>query len=77
MDATIAVVPEIRRFLEDTKRLRENPPKSRNSLIAGSILASAVFVGSTVLYTSNTSMGEIGMVGSAVIMGITVALKGH
>jgi len=77
IDATIAVVPEIRRFLEDTKRMRERPPRTQNTMVAGSILASAVFVGSTVLYTAYASMGEIGMAGSAVIMGITVALKGR
>lgn len=77
VDAAIAVAPEIRRFLEDTKRMRDNPPRQKNTLVAGSILASAVFVGSTVLYTANTMIGEMGMVGSAVIMGITVALKGR
>ena len=75
IDATIAVVPEIRKFLEDTKRIRENPPKSRNALLAGSILTAAVFVGSTILYTSSQLIGEIGMVCSAVIMGATVAIK--
>lgn len=75
VDASIAVVPEIRKFLEDTKRLRENPPKTNNSLLAGSILSAAVFVGSTILFTTNHLIGEIGMAGSAVIMGISVAIK--
>lgn len=75
VDATIAVVPEIRKFLEDTKRLRENQPKSKNNLIAGTILTAAVFVGSTILYTTNPLMGEAGMVCSVAIMGITIAIK--
>lgn len=77
VDATVAVVPEIRKFLEDTKRIRDNPPKSRNTLLAGSILSAAVFVGSTILYTTNPLVGEIAMAGSAVIFGITVAVKGR
>lgn len=77
VDATIAVVPEIRKFLEDTKRMREHPAKQRNTLVAGSILAAAVFVGSTILYTTNALTGELGMLGSAAIMGITVAIKGR
>ncbi|MDE1828892.1 MAG: AarF/ABC1/UbiB kinase family protein [Thaumarchaeota archaeon] len=76
VEATIAVVPEIRKYLEDTKRIRESPPKP-NTLLAGSILTAAVFVGSTILYTTNPLLGEVGMICSAVIMGITVAIKGR
>ncbi len=75
VDAAIAVVPEIKKFLEENRRLRENPPKSKHFLIAGSILSAAVFIGSTVLYTVNSLVGEIGMIGSVAIMGISIALK--
>ena len=75
VDSAIAVVPEIRKYLEDTKRIRENPPKSKNTLLAGSILSGAIFVGSTILYTANHLVGEMGMISSAVIMGITIAIK--
>ncbi|MGI0086855.1 MAG: ABC1 kinase family protein [Nitrosotalea sp.] len=75
VDSAIAVVPEIRKFLEDTKRMRENPPRSKNILLAGSILSAAIFVGSTILYTTNHLVGETGMIGSVVIMGITIAIK--
>jgi len=77
VDATIAVVPEIRKFLDDTKRMRENPPKPKYTMLAGSIMSAAVFVGSTILYTTNSLMGEIGMIGSVVIMGVTIATKGR
>ncbi|HKU32379.1 MAG TPA: AarF/ABC1/UbiB kinase family protein [Candidatus Nitrosotalea sp.] len=77
VDATIAVVPEIRKFLDDTKRMRENPPKPRYTLLAGSIMSAAVFVGSTILYTTNSLMGEMGMIGSVVIMGAAIAAKGR
>jgi hypothetical protein len=77
VDSAIAVVPEIRKFLEDTKRMRENPPKSKNTLLAGSIMSGAIFVGSTILYATNHLVGEMGMIGSVVMMGITVAIKEH
>ncbi len=75
VDSAIAVVPEIRKFLEDTKRMQENPPKSKNILLAGSILSGAIFVGSAILYTTNHLVGEMGMMGSVVIMGITIVIK--
>ncbi|MDE1861316.1 MAG: AarF/ABC1/UbiB kinase family protein [Thaumarchaeota archaeon] len=77
VEAGIAVLPEIRRFIEDTKRMRENPPKPKNTLLAGSILASAIFVGSTILYSDSMIIGQAGMAGSAIIMAITVALRGR
>ncbi len=77
IDSAIAVVPEIRKFLDDTKRMRENAPKPKNVLLAGSILSAAVFVGSTILYTTNHLIGEIGMIGAVAIMGISVVMKEH
>ena len=75
IDSAIAIVPEIKKFLEENRRMRENPPKSKNILLAGSILSAALFVGSAILYTVNNIVGEIGMVGSVVVIGISVALK--
>lgn len=75
VDSAIAVVPEIRKFLEDTKRMRENPPKPKNTLLAGSIMSGAIFVGSAILYTTNHLVGEMGMIGSVIMMGITIAIK--
>jgi len=75
VDSAIAVVPEIRKFLEDTKRMREHPPKQKNTLLAGSIMSGAIFVGSAILYTTNPLVGEMGMIGSVIMMGITIAIK--
>jgi predicted unusual protein kinase regulating ubiquinone biosynthesis (AarF/ABC1/UbiB family) len=75
VDSAIAVVPEIRKFLEDTKRMRENPPKSKNALLAGSIMSAAIFIGSTILFMTNQLVGEVGMISSVVMMGITIAIK--
>jgi predicted unusual protein kinase regulating ubiquinone biosynthesis (AarF/ABC1/UbiB family) len=75
IDSAIAIVPEIRQFLEQNKNMQTNKPKSRTVLLSGSILSAAVFVGSTILYSTNNLAGEIGMIGSVVIMGISVLLR--
>lgn len=77
IDAAIAVVPEIRQFIEQNKNMQTNKPKSKIVLLSGTILAAAVFVGSTILYSTNNTVGEIGMIGSAIIMAISIALKEH
>jgi predicted unusual protein kinase regulating ubiquinone biosynthesis (AarF/ABC1/UbiB family) len=75
IDSAIALAPEIRQFLEQNKNMQANKPKSRNVLLSGSILASAIFVGSTILYSTNHTIGEIGMIGSVGIMVLSVLLK--
>jgi predicted unusual protein kinase regulating ubiquinone biosynthesis (AarF/ABC1/UbiB family) len=77
IDSAIAVVPEIRRFLEENRKLQANPPKPKNILLSGSILSAAVFIGSAVLYQTNQLVGEIGMIGSIVIMTVSVLIKDH
>ncbi len=42
------------------------------TLLAGSILASAVFLGSAILYSSNEAAGTAGMIASFVIFGLAV-----
>ena len=51
------------------------PKYSGNILLSGSILSAAVFVGSTVLYTTNEFAGQVGMIGSVIIMAISVLLR--
>ncbi len=75
IDAAIAVVPEIRQFIEQNKNMQTNKPKPQTVLLSGTILAAAVFVGSTILYSTNNVIGEIGMIGSAVIMALAIVLK--
>jgi len=43
--------------------------------LSGSILSGAVFFGSAFLFQSNETLGMIGMIASAVIMGIFVASR--
>jgi len=44
-------------------------------LLSGSILSGAVFFGSAFLFQSNETLGMIGMIVSAAIMGIFVASR--
>ena len=57
--------------------MQTSKPKSRTVLLSGTILAAAVFVGSTILYSTNNLVGEIGMISSAVIMALAIVLKEH
>ena len=75
IDSAIAIVPEIRQFIEQNKNMQTNKPKSRTILLSGSILSAAIFVGSTILYSTNYLAGEIGMISSVVIMAISVFLR--
>ena len=71
IDATISIAPELKKFIDENRsiQLLNAKPKS-NVLLSGSILSSAIFVGSTVLYTSNESLGITGMLSSLIIMSI-------
>jgi predicted unusual protein kinase regulating ubiquinone biosynthesis (AarF/ABC1/UbiB family) len=71
IDATISIAPELKKFIDENRSLQllNSKPKS-NTLLSGSILSSAIFVGSAFLYSSNDVLGIIGMVGALIIMGI-------
>ncbi len=72
IDIAISLVPEIKRFLEESKITQENNIKPKNILLSGSILTAAVFVGSAILYSTNQLAGELGMIGSIAIMTVSV-----
>jgi predicted unusual protein kinase regulating ubiquinone biosynthesis (AarF/ABC1/UbiB family) len=76
IDATISIAPELKKFLDDNRSLQflNGKPKS-NILLSSSILSAAIFVGSAVLYTTNESIGIVGMIGSLVIMSIFTILR--
>lgn len=71
IDATISIAPELKKFIDDNRSLQilNSKPKS-NILLSGSILSSAIFVGSAVLYNSNETLGITGIISSLVIMSI-------
>jgi len=70
LDATISIAPELKKFLEENRTLQLNKKPKRDTLLAGSILSSAVFIGSAILYAQNPTAATAGMVGAFVIMGI-------
>jgi len=70
IDATISIAPELKKFIEDNRSIQLNAKPKSNILLSGSIISAAIFVGSSVLYSSNESIGISGMIGSLVIMGI-------
>lgn len=74
----IAIAPELKQYLEEKRSAQYQPKKSfRNILLSGSILSAAVFVGSTILYGNNQLVGEIGMIGSVIIMLAAVLMREH
>ncbi|MCE9651927.1 MAG: AarF/ABC1/UbiB kinase family protein [Nitrosarchaeum sp.] len=78
IDATISIAPELKKFIDENRSIQLlNAKQKSNILLSGSILSSAIFVGSSILYTSNENMGIIGMLGSLVIMSIFVIFRKH
>lgn len=71
IDATISIAPELKKLLDDKRSLQLLKPKP-NILLPASVLSSAIFIGSTLLYLSNESVGIVGMICSAVIMTASV-----
>jgi predicted unusual protein kinase regulating ubiquinone biosynthesis (AarF/ABC1/UbiB family) len=76
IDATISIAPELKKFLDENRSLQilNTKPKS-NVLLSGSILSAAVFVGSAILYTTNETLSITGMIGSLIIMSISVMFR--
>jgi predicted unusual protein kinase regulating ubiquinone biosynthesis (AarF/ABC1/UbiB family) len=68
IDTAFSLGTNIEKFLDDIKTKVEK--RSPIVLISGSIFASAVFIGSVLLYSTNEIGGITGMISSAIIMGI-------
>jgi len=71
----ITIAPEIKKFMEHARAFQEKSKPRPLTLLAGTILASSVFMGSALLYSSNEAAGTAGLIGSFVIMGITAILR--
>lgn len=71
VEATVSLGSDIRKFLDknDSSGLLDKKQKS-NTLLSGSILSAAIFIGSAFIYSSNDFVGLIGMISSIVVMGI-------
>ena len=66
---------EIKKFMDENRVLQQKSKRGSNTLLSGSILSGAVFFGSAFLFQSNETLGIIGMVASAAIMGIFAASR--
>jgi len=78
IDATISIAPELKKFIDENRsiQLANAKPKS-NVFLPGSIISSAIFVGSSILYSSNESLGTIGIISSLIIMSISIIFRKH
>jgi len=61
--------------MDENRVLLQKNKRGSNTLLSGSILSGAVFFGSAFLFQSNETIGMIGMIMSAAIMGIFVASR--
>ena len=75
LDATISIAPELKKFLEENRSYQLNKKSNIDTIFAGSILSSAVFIGSAILYGQNTTLSVVGMVGTFLIMSIFVVFR--
>ena len=76
IEATISIAPELKKFIDENRSLQllATKPKS-NVLVSGSILSSAIFLGSAFLYNVNEAASITGMIGSLIIMGIFTVFR--
>lgn len=77
IDATISIAPKLKKFLDDNNSLQLNPKPTSNFLLSGSILSSSIFIGSSLIFSSNTMLGITGMICSILIMITFAVLRKH
>ena len=71
IEATISIAPKLKKFLDEQNSLKMHESKSKsNVLLSGSILSSAIFIGSALLFPSNEIIGIGGMVASVIVIGV-------
>ena len=75
LDDTLTIAPEIKKFMDQNRIIQYNNSKKSNTLLSGSILSAAVFLGSAFLFQSNETIGIIGMIASITIMAIFTAFR--
>lgn len=75
INSTISMLPEMKQFFEQNKNIRTRMSKNRAILLSGSIVTASVFIGSTILYSTNHLAGEIGIIASAIIMTLSILMK--
>ena len=75
LDDTLTIAPEIKKFMDENRMMQYSNSKKSNTLLSGSILSAAVFLGSAFLFQSNEILGMTGMIAAGVIIGISVLFR--
>lgn len=76
LDATLTIAPKLKKFLDDQNSLlMQNSESKSYNLLSGSILSSAIFIGSALLYPSNSNLSIAGMICSIVVISVFAKLK--
>ena len=61
--------------MDETKMMQQQSNKKGNAILAGSIFAAAVFLGSAFIFQSNETAGVLGMIAAGVIIGISALFR--
>jgi len=76
LNDSITIAPMLKTFLENSNAsVMMNGKARKNALVAGSILSSSVIIGSSIVMQSNPSLGQIGLIASAAIMGASILMN--
>ena len=70
VEDTITIAPEIKKFMDENRVLQQQIKQKSNVMLSGSIVSSAVFIGSAFLFQTNETLGTAGMIASVAIFGI-------
>ena len=70
VEDTITIAPEIKKFMDENRVLQQQMKQKSNAMLSGSIVSSAVFIGSAFLFQTNETLGTAGMIASVAIFGI-------
>ncbi len=68
IEDTITIAPEIKRFMDENRIYMQMQRPKSNVLLSGSILSSAIFIGSALVYPTNETAGIAGMIGTLAVM---------
>ena len=75
VEDTITIAPEMKKFMDETRMQQQRSGQKNNAILSGSIVSSAVFLGSVFLFQSNEAFGVTGMIASVIIFGIFAAFR--
>ncbi|MBE43858.1 MAG: protein kinase [Thaumarchaeota archaeon] len=73
LNDSMTVTSLLKSYLENSNII--NGKHSKNILISGSVLTSSVIIGSSIIMQSNPLWGQIGLIVSTVIMGVSIIMN--